>query len=362
MASIFLMRGLVVILTALVATLAAAQSSTFRIGQVFSDMTGSIQFIELVESAGLDGQHRLAGLTLTSTHNGIVKRFTIAGDLPTDRTAHRSIIVSVGDSLYLPGLPTFSNDSPGPPTITYNAYDADIPGLPARFIGTDGGTLDFAGVDQITYETLPSDGAKALYRDGNVADATVPANDRCHIQRLPCEGRQKLFARDAVDAIEYYNATLDHYFITASAPDIDALDSGRLAGWTRTMQAIPVHSRPLSERDHPVCRFYIPPSDGDSHFFSASIEECEAVRARFPDFKLESPAAFFIQVPDPATGACPPPDDLQFEPVPVYRLWNQRADSNHRYTANERIRDEMVQRGYVNEGVVMCYWVSIWDY
>src|SRR6266550_1760322 len=73
MASIFSMRGLAVISTALVATLAAAQSSTFRIAQVFSDITGSIQFIELVESAGLDGQHRLAGLTLTSTHNGIVK-------------------------------------------------------------------------------------------------------------------------------------------------------------------------------------------------------------------------------------------------------------------------------------------------
>jgi len=359
--SIFLMRGLVAISTVLVATLAAAQPSTFRIAQVFSDVTGSIQFIELVESAGRDGQHRLAGLTLTSTHNGSAKRFTIAGDLPTDRTAHMSIIASVGDFLYLPGLPTFSNDSPGPPTLTYNAYDADIPGLPARFIATDGGTLDFAGVDQITYETLPSNGANALYRDGSVADATVPANDRCHVQRLPCEGRQK-FAWDNPDAIEYYNAALDHYFITASAPDIDALDSGRLAGWARTMQAIPVHSRPLSARDRAVCRFYIPPSDGDSHFFSASIEECEAVRVRFPNFRLESSAAFFIKVPDPGTGACPPPDDPQFDSVPVYRLWNQRLDSNHRYTANERIRDEMVQRGYVNEGVVMCYWVSIWDY
>ena len=355
-----LMPGLILISTALFATLAAAQSSTFRIAQVFSDITGSIQFIELMESAGLDGQHRLAGLALTSTHNGIVKRFTIPSDLPTDRTAHVSIIVSVGNSLYLPGLPTITFDTQ-PPTITYNGYDSDFPELPARFIPTDGGALDFAGVDQVTYETLPSDGAKALYRDGSVADATVPANNRCQIRRLPCEGRQK-FARDDASAIEYYNAALDHYFITASAPDIDALDSGRLAGWTRTMNAIRVYPRPLSERDHPVCRFYIPPSDGDSHFFSASMDECEAVRTRFPNFTLESPAAFFIKVPDPATGTCPPPDDREFLSVPVYRLWNQRPDSNHRYTDSERIRDEMVQRGYVNEGVVMCYWGSIWEY
>jgi hypothetical protein len=332
---------LVAISTAFIATLAAAQSSTFRIAQVFSDMSGDTQFIDLVESAGLDGQHRLAGLTLTSTHNGIVKRFTFARDLPTDRTANMSIIVSARNPLQLGGPSIITFDTM-PPTSTSNVYDADIPGLPARFIPTDGGTLDFAGVDQINYASLPSDGANALYRDGSVAEATVPANDHCHVRRLPCEGRQK-FARDDATAIEYYNAALDHYFISASAPDIDALDSGRLAGWTRTNMygaGFRVYPRPLSERDHPVCRFYMPPSDGDSHFFSASIDECESVRVRFPNFFLESRAAFFVKVPDPATGACPPPDNSEFYSVPVYRLWNQRPDSNHRYTDSEAIRDD----------------------
>jgi hypothetical protein len=45
--------------------------------------------------------------------------------------------------------------------------------------------------------------------------------------------------------------------------------------------------------------------------------------------------------------------------MPVYRTWNQRADSNHRYTAVREIRDGMVARGYVAEGygpdaVAMC--------
>jgi hypothetical protein len=35
-------------------------------------------------------------------------------------------------------------------------------------------------------------------------------------------------------AIEYYDAALDHYFITANAAQIDALDSGRFPGWQRT--------------------------------------------------------------------------------------------------------------------------------
>ncbi len=45
--------------------------------------------------------------------------------------------------------------------------------------------------------------------------------------------------------------------------------------------------------------------------------------------------------------------------MPVYRLWNRRADSNHRYTASLAIRNEMAARGYVAEGygpaaVAMC--------
>ena len=34
--------------------------------------------------------------------------------------------------------------------------------------------------------------------------------------------------------IEYYHAALDHYFISASATDISALDSGMFIGWSRT--------------------------------------------------------------------------------------------------------------------------------
>ena len=46
------------------------------------------------------------------------------------------------------------------------------------------------------------------------------------------------FARTAgaapLTAVEYYNATLDHYFVTASADEIAKLDAGVFAGWART--------------------------------------------------------------------------------------------------------------------------------
>src|SRR3954466_3000275 len=44
-------------------------------------------------------------------------------------------------------------------------------------------------------------------------------------------------AQATVTVVEYYNAALDHYFISPLQPDIDALDSGRLAGWARTGQS-----------------------------------------------------------------------------------------------------------------------------
>jgi Repeat of unknown function (DUF5648) len=134
--------------------------------------------------------------------------------------------------------------------------------------------------------------------------------------------------------------------------DIDALDSGHFPGWARTGEKFRALSEPSSVTS-PVCRFYIPPPYGDSHFYSASPSECDLVKASFPMFVYESPAVMHVEMPDPDRGRCPPGR------VPVYRLWNARADTNHRYTTSIVIRDEMLAKGYVPEGygpdaVAMC--------
>ena len=153
-------------------------------------------------------------------------------------------------------------------------------------------------------------------------------------------------------AIEYYNAALDHYFISASAPDINALDSGQFAGWSRTGYVFKVYMQPTGNAS-PVCRFYLPPIVGDSHFYSASSVECSEVRARFPLFILESENVFYVNLSDAVTGACPA------STVPVYRVWNNRLDSNHRYMTDPALREQMVVKGYIAEGygpdiVIMC--------
>jgi hypothetical protein len=154
------------------------------------------------------------------------------------------------------------------------------------------------------------------------------------------------------EAIEFYNASLDHYFISASQPEIEALDAGRFVGWARTGQTINVYAED-AQIASPVCRFYLPPAYGDSHFYSASSAECSQVAARFPYFVYESADVFRVDMPDTITGACPNGE------TPVYRVWNNRADTNHRYTTSRAIRDQMVAFGYVAEGygpdaVIMC--------
>jgi hypothetical protein len=109
----------------------------------------------------------------------------------------------------------------------------------------------------------------------------------------------------------------------------------------------------VAEGTSPVCRFYLPPQNGDSHFYSASAAECADVRARFPSFVFEAPDVMHVALPDLATGECPSATQK------VFRLWNNRVDSNHRYTADPAVKAPMIARGYVAEGygpdaVIMC--------
>ena len=82
-------------------------------------------------------------------------------------------------------------------------------------------------------------------------------------------------------------------------------------------------------------------------------DECSGAVATHPEYVEETPSAFWATLPDPSTGAC------GYEQIPVYRLWNARADSNHRYTTDPAIKAAMIARGYVAEGygpnaVAMC--------
>jgi Repeat of unknown function (DUF5648) len=115
------------------------------------------------------------------------------------------------------------------------------------------------------------------------------------------------------------------------------------------------HGEQCQRSINPVCRYYGSPQRGlNSHFYSADPDECVKVFWTFRlDWLWESDNVFQINLPDKATGACPGGT------IPVYRVWNQRADSNHCYTTSVAIKAEMLAAGYGAEGygpdgVVMC--------
>ena len=147
-----------------------------------------------------------------------------------------------------------------------------------------------------------------------------------------------------VVAVEFYNRTLDHYFLSTNPVEINNLDTGATVGWERTGLRFLVYDNPAPGTS-PVCRFYRAPTYGDSHFYSASPQECAETAAAHPvDWVYESSSVFYVQLPDTATGACPA------DTRPVYRFFHA-ATTNHRYTVEIVVRNELAQTpGWTAEG------------
>ncbi len=184
-------------------------------------------------------------------------------------------------------------------------------------------------------------------RGGNVLLASIESGttNGFHVRSFQGDGGRS-------PVVEYFNVSLGHFFLSANPVEIDALDHSPPGGWVRTGLGFHAFATPPLGA-MPVCRFYVPPGLGDSHYFSASPAECAAVKAIFPTLIFETDDAFTVDLPGPITGSCPAGS------TPVYRLWNARADTNHRYTTSAAVRDQMLAGGYVAEGygpdnVAMC--------
>ena len=330
MRSIF--RGLAVIAMVSFTSNTPASSPTFVIDQIYSSADGVVQFAVLREAGGANGQNALGGRTLTVTQASVGKTYAFPNDLASSSTAGRSVLIVSQGYVGLRIAEPAAN-MPAPDYV-----------VPDRFFPTDTAAIDYAGVNRFTYASLPADGITALYRGGARA-TNKPVNFDGTSGRVPLVPNT---------AIEYYNVGRDHYFVSSLAPDIEALDSGRLSGWVRTGETFKVLStgvRSVGGADFgAVCRFYVPPEHGDSHFISASAAECAtilkltATDPNYSGYVHETPNAFYGALPNTMTGAC------ARGTVPVYRLWNRRADSNHRYTTSPVTSAQMVARGYLAEG------------
>ncbi len=152
-------------------------------------------------------------------------------------------------------------------------------------------------------------------------------------------------------AVEFYNASINHYFVTAYPEEAAALDAGtNVKGWKRTGGQFSVFTD-SADGLAAVCRFFGTPGKGpNSHFYTADPAECAKVKT-LPAWTYEG-IAFYI--PLPGNGNCG-------GNWPVYRSYysDQIADANHRFTvdltAHARMKD---RRGDILEGIVMCAPVS----
>lgn len=151
------------------------------------------------------------------------------------------------------------------------------------------------------------------------------------------------------NVIEYYNASLNHFFITAYPDEAAMLDQGtEIKGWTRTGVTWSAWANAGdSATAVPVCRFLGTSGKGpNSHFYTADASECALVKKN-PLWSFEA-VAFYIEVP--SAGAC------KSGTAPVYRSFYPGADvsqSNHRFLPDLTMSEHMAPSSML-EGLVMC--------
>jgi hypothetical protein len=321
-----ILRVLAWIVAAAFAIPACASFHLFGIVQLYSNADGSIQFVELKEMTGTNGEQFLSGHTLISTQAGTTHALVFPNNLPSSNTANRSVLIATQ------GFATLGNITPD--------YT-----IPAGFLFTNGGTVDYAGVDNMTYAALPTDGVTALNRDGS----TGPNQAKNFAGATASVVAPPPSAPATVTVVEYHHSAFDHYFITPLANEIDLLDARAppFQDWSRTGFTFNVYVNAAAPAGSvAICRFFndhfAPKS---SHFYGPHGSSCEATITLFPDWLLESDKLFNTMLSD-MSGACPAGT------IPVYRLYNNGMGGapNHRFVTSLSERQNMVNQGWIPEG------------
>ncbi len=132
---------------------ASASFHLWQIAEMYSNANGTVQYVELTTFAS--GQQFVSGHQVTASQNGAAHSFIIPADLPGDSSNRKFLIGTQGFANL--GIVT-------PDYVVTNG-----------FLFQPNGSVNFAGVDVVTYNALPSDGVSALDRAGN-AVVNAPTN------------------------------------------------------------------------------------------------------------------------------------------------------------------------------------------
>jgi hypothetical protein len=185
---------------------------------------------------------------------------------------------------------------------------------------------------------------QSLLLDTSMSIASFGEDEQGELYVVDIGGTVSRIAQASADvAVEYFHAGFGHYFITALATEIAALDGGVFAGWSRTGQSFRVDPPGVSGHAD-VCRFFSASfAPKSSHFYTPVAIECGIVKAN-ARWQFEGDV-FSVVLPD-ESGACPAGR------VPLYRMYNAGLSGapNHRYTTRLDLRAAMLDAGWIAEG------------
>lgn len=250
---------------------------------------------------------------------------------PTPEVEHRSSYFQPGQDVF---LTAFLTDQQRADASVFNVYTPDG----ALYVTTTiASNADYYAASFWEWSvTLPMTGATGTWRFEVVFHGqTQSATFQVGISEPP-----------RTEIIEYYAASLDHYFMTGFAVEEAILDAGTpIAGWTRTGKSFPAYSD-VGFGLSTVCRFFGTPGIGfNTHFYTAFDFECDV---------LKTQAAWIFE----ANGFYIAADVLQCPAStrPVFRLYNNGlgGQPNHRYTTSWPVIDTMQTQGWLLEGLVFC--------
>jgi len=216
-----------------------------------------------------------------------------------------------------------------------------------------------SAIDSHTFEVTLNDGdfthtgKTVLTLGATIAAGCNAFSDDVAVDVLP------FVAPQYVTVHEFYNASLDRYFRTASDAEAAAIRANPATGEQDTGRPFKAWSGlayPIGTQ--PVFRFYGSVTPGpNSHFFTANVDEARALQRT----QLDTPAGvkrwnyeeLSFAVRPPQGGGCPAE-----VPVRIYRVYNdgfaKGKDSNHRLLTDFDLYTQMIAQGWIGEGVAMC--------
>ncbi len=236
---------------------------------------------------------------------------------------------------------------------TYSGWYCDLAGLAPGQSATCSGQVDAPAVPGLYYF------GAYVNEDGLVTESNYSNNTGYD----PVPVSVTTTASATATAVEYYNPSVDYYFITSRLTDIALLDTAPT--FVRTGQTFQVYVQPdaLSGRK-PITRFYFDKvavgGSRGSHFYTLVQSELNALISLNPA-NLAAPrlpynegvdSYAYMPVVEGVGGYCP--SGL----IPVYRIFRGNVrfpdNPNHRFTTSMTIYNAFVAKGWDGEGVKFC--------